>query len=62
MYSDEIISEVWRHRDAYEAQHEHDLKKIIADIKYRQQKTQNQLIDRRERTKGTQHPFHCLRK
>jgi len=47
MYSDEIISEVWRNRDAYVEQHQHDMKQIINDLKKRQQNSQHKIVDRR---------------
>jgi len=33
MYKDEIIAEVWRNRDAYVKEHQHDLKKIVEDLR-----------------------------
>jgi hypothetical protein len=47
MYSDEIIAEVWRNREAYVARHQHDLKKIVADLQRRQQEHPSKVIDRR---------------
>ncbi len=47
MYSDEIISEVWRNRDAYVKKHQNNLKQIIADLKSRQKKPHCKIIDRR---------------
>ncbi len=49
MYEDEIIAEVWRNREAYVAQHDHDLKKIVADLRRRQQEHPDKLLDRRRR-------------
>ena len=37
MDRDEIIAEVWRLREAYAAEHHHDLKEIVADLQKRQQ-------------------------
>ena len=47
MYSDEIISEVWRNRDAYVKKHQNNLKQIIADLMSRQKKPHCKIIDRR---------------
>jgi hypothetical protein len=52
MYNDEIISEVWRNRDAYVAKHKHNLKQIIADLKSRQKKSHSKVIDRRKPNKA----------
>jgi hypothetical protein len=47
MYRDEIIAEVWRIRDAYAAEHDHDLDKIVADLEARQRRPGCVLADRR---------------
>jgi hypothetical protein len=47
MYEDEIIKEVWRNREAYAKRHGHSLRKIVADLKKRQQKPFSRLVDRR---------------
>jgi hypothetical protein len=47
MYQDEIISEVWRIRDAYAAENDHDLKEIVADLQRRQLHPHSTLVDRR---------------
>jgi hypothetical protein len=47
MYKDEIISEVWRIRDAYVEKHRHNLKQIIADLMLRQKQTDCRIVDRR---------------
>ena len=47
MYRDEIISEVWRNRDEYAAEHHHDLAKIVADLKRKQRHPHSTLVDRR---------------
>ena len=49
MPKDEIIVEVWRNREAYVAQHQHDLKKIVADLRRRQQERSAKVVDRRGR-------------
>ena len=36
MYRDEIITEVWRNRDAYAAQHHYSLDEMVADLRERQ--------------------------
>jgi hypothetical protein len=53
IYNDEIISEVWRNRDAYVKKHKHDLRRIIMDLKNRQKKSQCKIINRRMPNKGT---------
>ena len=47
MYRDEIIAEVWRIRDAYAAEHHHDLKEIVADLQKRQQRPHGTLVSRK---------------
>ena len=47
MYRDKIISEVWRNRDAYAAEHGHDLSKIVADLRQRQRRRHVKTVDRR---------------
>ena len=47
MYLDEIIAEVWRHRDDYVVQHHHNLAEIVADLQRRQANPHGKLVDRR---------------
>jgi len=47
MYEDEIIAEVWRNREAYVAQHQHDLKRIVADLRRREEERSTKVLDRR---------------
>jgi len=47
MYHDKILSEVWRNRDAYAAEHGHDLSKIVADLQQRQRRRHVKAVDRR---------------
>ncbi len=47
MYSDEVIAEVWRNRDAYAAEHDHDLDKIVADLQRRQKRRGAKIVDLR---------------
>ncbi len=51
MYRDEIIPEVWRNRDAYAAQHHHDLAEIVADLRARQERPGAKVVDRRKKRK-----------
>jgi len=51
MYQDEVIVEVWKNREAYARRHGHDLHKIVADLKRRQNKTDVNLVDRRVRNR-----------
>ncbi len=54
-YSDEIIIEVWKNRDAYAARHHNCLNEIVADLRERQKRPGCQLVDRRV-LNGKQHP------
>ena len=49
MYKDEIISEVWRNRDAYAREHHYSLDEIVADLRRRQQEHPQRVVDRRDR-------------
>lgn len=49
MYNDEIITEVWRNRDAYTEAHHHNLEAIVADLRNREQKHPHRVVDRRAR-------------
>ncbi|MCK5197948.1 MAG: hypothetical protein KAR21_06340 [Spirochaetales bacterium] len=52
MYTDEIISEVWRNRDAYVQKHHNDFDEIVADLRRRENKHPERIVDRRtHRTK-----------
>jgi len=50
MYKDEIISEVWRNRDAYAKKHNHNLDRIVADLQKREQAHPERMVDLRHRT------------
>ncbi len=47
MYEDEIIAEVCRNRDAYVERHQHDLKKIVADLRRLEKEHPAKVVDRR---------------
>jgi len=47
MVYDEVISELWRIRDAYAAENHHDLKEMLADLQKRQLQSRATLVDRR---------------
>jgi hypothetical protein len=47
MYKDEIITEVWRNRDAYVEEHHHSMEEILTDLQRRQQEHRERFIDRR---------------
>ena len=51
MYKDEIISEVWRNRDAFAKQHNYDLDRMVADLRKREQSHPDRIVDLRHRTK-----------
>jgi hypothetical protein len=50
MRSDPIIEEVWRNRDAYVAEHDYDLHKIVLDLQERQEKSIGRIVDLRKKT------------
>ena len=54
MYRDEIISEVWRIRDAYVEAHHRDLDAMVEDLRLRQSAHPEKLVDRRR--KGPKSP------
>jgi hypothetical protein len=56
MYKDEIIAEVWRNRDLYAKKHHHNFTEIVADIQMRQKRMERNIVDRRDRTKGSSRP------
>ncbi len=49
MGKDEIIAEVWRNRDAYVKEHQHDVKKIVEDLRRWQKEHPSKVVDRRRR-------------
>lgn len=49
MYKDEIITEVWRNRDAYARAYNHDLNGIMADLRKRQKEHSKRVVDRSPR-------------
>ena len=51
MYKDEIISEVWRNRDAFAKQHNYDLDRMVAELRKREQAHPDRIVDLRHRTK-----------
>ncbi len=54
MYTDEIIEEVWRNRDAYAKKHHNNLDEIVADLRKREKAHPSQIVDRRgARTKAS---------
>ena len=56
MYRDEIIAEVWRNRDAYAEQHDHDLDKIVADLQRRQKTPLSRIVTPEERRTNREEP------
>jgi hypothetical protein len=57
MYSDEIIAEVWKNRNAYAATHHHNLAEIVTDLQARQKRRDCKLVDRRKQAKNSNQ--HC---
>ena len=47
MYHDEVIDEVRRIRDEYVKQHHHSLDEIVEDLRRRQAKHPERIVDRR---------------
>jgi len=47
MYQDEVSSELWRVRDAYAAEHHHDLKEMVSDLQKGRTRSHRVLVDRR---------------
>lgn len=47
MYEDEVITEVWRNREAYAQAHHHSLAEMIADLRRREKEHPERLVDRR---------------
>ena len=47
MRVDEVISELWRIRDAYAAENHHDLKELLADLQKRLLQFCATVVDRR---------------
>lgn len=54
MYQDEVIIEVWKNREAYARRHNHDLHKIVEDLKKRQKISGAPLVDRRNQNQQSQ--------
>lgn len=48
MYRDEIITEVWRNRDAYAARYHNSLDEMVADLRERQKQPSCKLVDKRD--------------
>ena len=53
MYQDEIISEVWKNREALAKRHNHNLHAIVVEMQRRQQTPLSELADRRRRASGS---------
>ncbi len=56
MHKDDIIAEVWRNRDAYAEEHHHSLAEMVADLEARQKRSQEKLVDKRDRTTASSRP------
>jgi len=50
---DEIIAEVWRIRDEYAAEHHHNLREMLADLKRRQRRSRRPVARRPKSTPRT---------
>jgi hypothetical protein len=62
MYTDEIIAEVWRHRDAYAQKHHNSLGEMVADLISRQQESGHKVVDRRDRTMARRRTLNASRR
>jgi hypothetical protein len=49
MYEDEIISDVWKNREAYARKHKHNLHSIVCDLQERQKRPFSKVVDRRKK-------------
>ncbi len=47
MYTDEILEEVWRNRDAYVKKHHNSLEEIVEDLRRREREHPERIVDRR---------------
>ena len=54
MVQDEILSEVWRQRDAYAEEHHHSLEAMVADLQRRQAEHRDRLVDRRKARRASE--------
>jgi len=45
MYSDEIVTEMWLNRDAYLEEYHHRLEEIVNDLRLRQKKRRERVVD-----------------
>ncbi len=57
MYRDEILTELWKVRDAYAARHHHNLREIVADLQKQQERPVSRLVDRRRPGKQSGRPM-----
>ena len=62
MYTDEVIAEVWRNRDAYAEKHHHSLAEMVADLVDRQRKSGSPVVDRRDRTTACRRTLNTSRR
>ena len=46
MHNDEIITEVWRNRDAYVRKHHNNLDEIVADLRRREESHPDRIVYR----------------
>jgi hypothetical protein len=44
MYKDEIIAEVWRNREAFARQHQHNLNEMVAALRRQEQQHPERLV------------------
>jgi hypothetical protein len=51
MYRDDIITEVWKNREAYAKRHGNSLSRMVADLQKRQQRPHASVVDRRQARK-----------
>ena len=51
VYKDDIITEVWKNRDEYVESQEHNLSKMIFDLKKREKQSTGIFVDRRNSEK-----------
>ena len=50
MRKNEILEEVWRHRDAFAREHNHDIDAMVAALQRMERQPLSKIVDRRKKT------------
>lgn len=56
MKHDEIITEVWKNREAYAEKHGHDIDKMVNDLKKSQAEDGHELVSRKTKLEQVNEP------